>query len=943
MAAVVPEARRPSPNTAARENATLSVNLSSNNPFRNRAVSPGLSSSSPRSFDAADNRMSRNPFLDAGDFTAAAPPSKEVNGLTADVFGEMSLLDTPANEPAPSRLPPRVPPPRTAAPPVNPPRPSGSEQRRDRPRGPLPPMGSNGPSSRPPVQRPRGLSASSVMDSQEREGRRDRERGDRPPRTESEERRRRERRKEREDRHKREKEKIRGGGRSRKPQGLDIIDKLDVTGIYGQGLFHHDGPFDACNPHRNVKKDRRAPMEAFPANSANMALGGAGPLNSRIDLDRFHGRGEEAFDTFASTRKNTEPNIIDPTKRGEYVHGTESTGLGTSTFLDGAPASKRDLVRRESEEKAPNFGVGGGLQRKKSLAQRFRGMSNNRRAPEIRTPDARYHQSSASNENALEVSPPPTKAISAGGPARAQASYTNENEVNPFDQDYENAYARKGAQIRIAEQDRPSAGRNLSTSSAQGRGLTRSITADNARPSSNEAESKPSGGGFLSRMKSLKGGPYDIRSGHDRCGLQQRPKPIRCDVKGKARNGLHISSSPGKRASKLSSSPLKPAILPRATRLDPRARKKKKPNTFLPLMASHVPFLALRPDDQFSSEVKTRDFATEPATTTTAMDPTETPLPPPSRLPSWLRLPLVVVSSLTISAFAYSALADITGLELAAFSRDLADEWQVAAVVGWKVVSLILAFSSGYDWLDLTALTLLSNLPYYYLLNAFYSAHDYAVLPALATDLLSIALPFALFGRASATSTDAKLTKAASRAIVRDWQVLFLVTVFGAAIYAVTLYTSAFTWLPVYMVTHFENLRTIHHDGEENLLLQVLLSAPAGLATTRFLFVPAVAASNKLLRALDAVAAPPKFDPETASLSQTLAYNLGFGADGFSARTQVLTKRTAVLVISSFVNTFVRVLGTIEGTELTGALGWSGLWAAAGLLTGLAYGWVAEE
>lgn len=248
-------------------------------------------------------------------------------------------------------------------------------------------------------------------------------------------------------------------------------------------------------------------MEAFPANSANMALGGAGPLNSRLDLDRFHGRGEEAFDTFASTRKNTEPNIIDPTKRGEYVHGTESTGLGTSTFLDGAPASRRDVTRRESEEKAPTLGVGGGLSRKKSIAQRFRGMSNNRRAPEIRTPDARYHQSSSSNDNALEVSPPPAKAISAGGPARAQANYTNENEVNPFEHDYENAYARKGAQIRIAEQDRPQASRNLSTSSGQGRGLTRSVTADNTRPTSNEGD-KPSGGGggFLSRMKSLKGG-----------------------------------------------------------------------------------------------------------------------------------------------------------------------------------------------------------------------------------------------------------------------------------------------------------------------------------------------------------------------------------------------------------------------------------------------------
>ena len=80
------------------------------------------------------------------------------------------------------------------------------------------------------------------MGTQERESRRDRDRSERPPRTESEERRRRERRKEREERHKREKEKIRSGGRSRKPQGLDIIDKLDVTGIYGPGCEYLQYP-----------------------------------------------------------------------------------------------------------------------------------------------------------------------------------------------------------------------------------------------------------------------------------------------------------------------------------------------------------------------------------------------------------------------------------------------------------------------------------------------------------------------------------------------------------------------------------------------------------------------------------------------------------------------------------------------------------------------------
>lgn len=67
----------------------------------------------------------------------------------------------------------------------------------------------------------------------------DRDRMENRERTASEEARRRERRKEREERHRREKEKVRAGGggdkRHRKPQGLDIIDKLDVTGVYGLG------------------------------------------------------------------------------------------------------------------------------------------------------------------------------------------------------------------------------------------------------------------------------------------------------------------------------------------------------------------------------------------------------------------------------------------------------------------------------------------------------------------------------------------------------------------------------------------------------------------------------------------------------------------------------------------------------------------------------------
>lgn len=265
------------------------------------------------------------------------------------------------------------------------------------------------------------------------------------------------------------------------------LTKLTLT------VFHHDGPFDACNPHRNAKKDRRAPMEAFPAGSANMAMGGAGPVSSRLDLDKFHGRGQESFSEYAATRK-VDTTIVDPTLRAPPVHGEESYGLGTSTFLEGAPVSKNALQRRVSEDPATE---GSGLSRKKSIAQRFRGMSGSR----------------PNRPNEGNSPPSQIKAMSAGGPARAR--YNKENEVNPFDNDYESAFEKKGTQIRIAEQEKPSASYGRGEGSPKAPlGLSRSRTSDADVPtrgntrSSNE-DDRPgtgTGGGFLSRMKSLKGG-----------------------------------------------------------------------------------------------------------------------------------------------------------------------------------------------------------------------------------------------------------------------------------------------------------------------------------------------------------------------------------------------------------------------------------------------------
>ena len=365
-------------------------------------------------------------------------------------------------------------------------RPSRSDEERQRmrdgPRGPPRPRGPpgssrphqpNSPERRETTRRPRRNSESSMID-----------RGSLDPR---EERRRRERRKERDERARDGKD-PKTGKRVRKPQGLDLIDKLDVTGIYGPSMIHHDGPYDAVQPHRNRKKDQRAPMEAFPAGSANNTLGGAGPLNTKIDLDRIHGRGAEGFEDFSNAEvewKKPVTTEFSAKSRDDIVHGEQSNGLGTSTFLEGAPASRK-AIQEDTEAQRQKMLAEGGLGRKKSIAQRFRGISQPRRYgdnPRITSPEARYGT-----------------ATSPSGPySSGSISQTKANEKNPFfNDDYDRAYDAKGASIKNNEMD----GKN--GASPPRAALQRSITTDSA--SSPTAEAKPAGGGFLNRVKSLKGG-----------------------------------------------------------------------------------------------------------------------------------------------------------------------------------------------------------------------------------------------------------------------------------------------------------------------------------------------------------------------------------------------------------------------------------------------------
>lgn len=396
-------------------------------------------------------------------------------------------------------------------------------------------------------------------------------------------------------------------------------------------------------------------------------------------------------------------------------------------------------------------------------------------------------------------------------------------------------------------------------------------------------------------------------------------------------------------------------------------------------MASHVPFLAVRPDEQFDTDIKTRASSSTngmPRSSNPsrigAMDPRDAPeappigrVPPASKLPAAIRFPLVCLLSLSLSTLFYSLVADWAGVELAAVSRDLTDEWQIGALFAWKFAELSIAWYAGYDCTykhyrragprvdkmnaridvstgkDLASLACLSNLPYYFLLTTFYELHGFACFTALAIDVTTIGLPFALLRPLIHAHEPGR---SANQQVAQDSTINFLMALFGSSIYAVVVYSSLYTWLPVHLVTHFDGVRSFQkaHDATIPLLIAVMI--PVGWATAQFLFTPTIGArGNPGLTDPELKPEMVKFNPETATFGETVAFNIGFGEDGFSKRAEVLAKRTAVLIACSVTNTFVRVLTTVEGTEPVGAIGWAGVWGIAAALTSLAYAWVGNE
>ena len=215
------------------------------------------------------------------------------------------------------------------------------------------------------------------------------------------------------------------------------------------------------------------------------------------------------------------------------------------------------------------------------------------------------------------------------------------------------------------------------------------------------------------------------------------------------------------------------------------------------------------------------------------------------------------------------------------------------------------------------------------------------VLISLSIDVATIAVPFALLR----PRAGAKSVRTNNQALATDWQVLASAAGLATAVYALAFYICSYANLGVFLITHFDYVPTMElaHDSTVFKLIQICFVG--GVGATQFLFRPTIAASGLGLKEPRARSrrAAKKFHPETATLAETLAYNLGYGEAGWSHRAEVRAMRVAVLAACTLANTFVRVFGTVQGTDVVGSLFYAALWAGAHGAVGVAYGWLSVE
>jgi len=209
-----------------------------------------------------------------------------------------------------------------------------------------------------------------------------------------------------------------------------------------------------------------------------------------------------------------------------------------------------------------------------------------------------------------------------------------------------------------------------------------------------------------------------------------------------------------------------------------------------------------------------------------------------------------------------------------------------------------------------------------------------AVILSLIIDSLTAYIPFRLLrplSLAHSASTSSNSVTVPNNDIVTSASIQAYTTILAASIYAVTLYTAYSSYLPVYLVTYFSEIKTVAAAHSSTPITLFPLTLLLGLASKSFIFTPAAASAPSLADAKSSA-----FNPATATLTETFWRNVW----GFDVRTKIIVKRTATLMLIVGTNTFVQTFITIEGVEAIGAFAYSGVWVISAAITGGAFGLV---
>lgn len=231
----------------------------------------------------------------------------------------------------------------------------------------------------------------------------------------------------------------------------------------------------------------------------------------------------------------------------------------------------------------------------------------------------------------------------------------------------------------------------------------------------------------------------------------------------------------------------------------------------------------------------------------------------------------------------------------------------------------------------MSALTLLTNVPYAYLLSTYYQISTLTIAAYMNIEVLSIAIPtYLLRSPAPAHRPNVPLR---NRFLLNSVQVQFTNAALAIAVYAVLIWGGIRTGLlNSFLVTHFDipTLEAAHLETPVTVGAKIFT---AGFAAKEFLLNPSIAAQVASGQATPVA----NFDASTADLQAHLRHNFWY----FGRRTRTLIQQTWILCLFTTANTIQRCM-TLSGAEFNGAAGYAGLWAVANAVVAAWYAWVGD-